>query len=101
MSGNGKSGPALLTSQQLSTRLQQLKGWRVEDGGKKLAKSFRFKNFVEAVNFVNAITREAEAAGHHPDLFVTWGEVRVYLTSHSAGGVTEKDFALAARIDRI
>jgi len=94
------ASPATLTPTEVSSRLQQLQGWSVEDG-KKLAKAFRFKNFVQAVDFVNRITKVAEEEGHHPDLYVTWGEVTVYLTSHSAGGLTQNDFAMAAKIDKL
>lgn len=77
----------------------QLIGWRVE--GKELGRSYKFKNFVEAVNFVNAIAGVAESQDHHPDLTVRWGEVGVRVTTHSAGGLTAKDFDLAAAIDQL
>jgi len=80
--------------------LRQLHGWQVEDG-KKIAKSYRFKNFIEAVAFVDAIVPVAEAEGHHPDLFVKWGEVRVCLWTHAASGLTENDFVMAAKIDQM
>jgi 4a-hydroxytetrahydrobiopterin dehydratase len=75
-------------------------GWRVEED-KKLVKSYRVKNFVRAVDLVNAITPVAEAEGHHPDLYVRWGEVRVYLWTHKIDGLTESDFYMAAKIDRV
>jgi len=56
---------------------------------------------VEAVDFVNALTPVAEAEGHHPDLYVRWGEVRVYVWTHKIDGLTESDFVLAAKIDRV
>jgi 4a-hydroxytetrahydrobiopterin dehydratase len=82
--------------------LAELDGWAVEeaDGHEQLAKRFSFRDFVEAVDFVNRITPVAEAEGHHPDLAVTWGAVRVQLWMHAAGGLTENDFILAAKIDR-
>lgn len=88
-----------LTPEQVAPLLAQLEGWRVEEH-KKLVKSYRFKNFVEAVDFVNEITKIAEAEGHHPDLYVRWGEVRVYLWTHKIDGLTESDFYMAAKIDR-
>ena len=90
---------SVLSSEQISERVRSMSGWQQQ--GKELVKTYRFKNFVEAVDFVNAITREAEAAGHHPDLLVRWGEVTVHLSSHDAGGVTDKDFKLAQKIDQI
>ena len=86
-----------------ATLLAQAPGWRVEeaDGHRKLVREFRFRDFVGAVDFVNRITPVAEAERHHPDLLVTWGRVRVQLWTHAAGGLTENDFVLAARIDRV
>jgi 4a-hydroxytetrahydrobiopterin dehydratase len=76
-------------------------GWRIEEaeGHPELGKAFRFRDFVGAVDFVNRITPEAEAEGHHPDLLVRWGRVEVRLWTHVAGGLTENDFILAAKID--
>jgi 4a-hydroxytetrahydrobiopterin dehydratase len=99
-----EGGTPALTREQYAPLLDQLAGWTVEepaDQPPRLVKSFRFKNFLEAVGFVNAITPIAEAEGHHPDLYVRWGEVRVLLWTHAAGGLTENDFILAAKIDRI
>ena len=90
---------SLLGSEQVEGRLGQLTGWRVE--GKELARSYKFKNFLEAVSFVNAIAAIAESQDHHPDLLVRWGEVAVRVTTHSAGGLTAKDFELAAAIDQL
>ena len=76
-------------------------GWQIEEtkGHLQLTRSFRFPDFLGAVDFVNRITPIAEAEGHHPDLLVTWGRVRVQLWTHVAGGLTENDFILAAKID--
>ncbi len=90
---------ARLDSTAITQRVAALAGWRVE--GAELMKSYRFKNFVEAVDFVNAIARIAESQNHHPDLVVRWGEVTVRVTTHSAGGLTAKDFELASAIDQI
>jgi 4a-hydroxytetrahydrobiopterin dehydratase len=83
--------------------LAQLPGWLVEeaDGHRQLVREFRFPDFVAAVDFVNRITPIAEAEGHHPDLLVAWGRVRVQLWTHVAGGLTENDFVLAAKIDGV
>ncbi len=92
-------GTPPLTAEQIAPLLAQLDGWQVEQH-KKLVKGFRFRNFVQAVDFVNAITPIAEAENHHPDLYVKWGEVRVYLWTHKIDGLTESDFVMAAKIDR-
>ena len=93
-------GTPPLTPAEIAPLLAQVEGWTVEDN-KKLQKSFRFKNFVQAVDFVNAVTPVAEQEGHHPDLYVRWGEVRVYLWTHKIDGLTESDFVMAAKIDRV
>ena len=95
-----RAGTPPLSPDEFQPLLGQLHGWKVEDG-KKIDKSYRFGNFVEAVAFVDAIVPVAEAEGHHPDLFVKWGEVRVYLWTHAAGGLTENDFVMAAKIDQL
>ena len=95
-----EGGTPPLTGEQVEPLLRQLGGWEVVEG-KKLSKSFRFGNFVEAVDFVNKITPVAEAEGHHPDLVVRWGEVRVELWTHAIGGLSENDFIMAAKIDQI
>lgn len=89
-----------LTHEQIAPLLAQLEGWQVEDD-KKLIKSFKLKNWLEAVDFVDRISPIAEAEAHHPDLYVRWGEVRVYLWTHKIDGLTESDFYLAAKIDRV
>ena len=93
-------GTPPLTAEDAAPLLGQLDGWQVE-ASKKLIKSFRFKNFVQAVDFVNAVSAVAEAERHHPDLYVRWGEVRVSLWTHKIDGLTESDFVLAAKIDRV
>lgn len=75
-------------------------GWAVEDGA-RLVKRYTVRRFTGAVAFVNAIAPVAEEEGHHPDLYVRWGEVRVYLWTHAIGVLSENDFAMAAKIDRV
>ena len=88
-----RGGTPPLTHEQIAPLSAQLEGWRVEDD-KKLIRSFKVKNWVEAVDFVNRITPVAEA-------YVRWGEVRVYLWTHKIDGLTESDFYMAAKIDRV
>ena len=87
-----------LTDSEISERLRSLEGWEVRDS--RLVKSFKFKDFMSAVHFVDEIAPVADAQGHHLDLQVGWGKVVVELTSHDAGGLTEKDFEVAARLPR-
>jgi 4a-hydroxytetrahydrobiopterin dehydratase len=75
-------------------------GWRVAEGH-HLEKEFRFPDFAQALAFVNAIGAVAEVLGHHPDLELGWGRVRVTTRTHDASAITEKDYALAARIEAL
>jgi 4a-hydroxytetrahydrobiopterin dehydratase len=75
-------------------------GWSIPNGH-HLEKEYRFKDFREALGFVNRLGEAAEEQGHHPDIHLTWGRVRVTLWTHSVGGLTEKDFVLAAQADRL
>lgn len=81
--------------------LGELNGWSLSSDGKNISKEFKFKNFVQAIGFANTITPIAEAEGHHPNLFVSWGKVKVELSTHAIGGLSENDFILAAKIDSI
>jgi len=81
--------------------LAQLKGWKLAGGGKELEKEYRFPDFRQALDFVNRLGEVAESEGHHPDLYLTWGKVRVSLSTHSIGGLSENDFILAAKADRV
>ena len=87
----------VLDPDDLAKRLQALSGWTSKDG--KLVKSYTFPDFVAAVGFVDRLTVVAEAQNHHPDLFVGWGKVAVQLSSHDVGGITARDFRLAAALD--
>ena len=72
--------------------------WREEDA--ELVRDFKFKDFAEAMAFVNRVADAAEEANHHPDILVHgWNKVRLTLSTHSEGGLTDKDHALARRID--
>lgn len=90
-----------LTREQAEKLLQEVKKWALIDNAHLLAKSFRFKNFVETMKFVNEVARIAEEEGHHPDLTVSYGSVTVELMTHAIGGLSENDFILAAKIDEI
>jgi 4a-hydroxytetrahydrobiopterin dehydratase len=98
-----EGGVPALGRDQVETLLAQIEGWDLQeaDGHQELLKSFKFRNFVQAVDFVNRLTPVAETEGHHPDLEVSWGRVRVHLWTHTARGLTENDFVLAAKIDRL
>jgi 4a-hydroxytetrahydrobiopterin dehydratase len=74
--------------------------WSVIDGH-HLARGFRFPDFRQALEFVNAVGELAEGQGHHPDCYLAWGRVDLTIRTHKIDGLTESDFILAAKIDRI
>lgn len=88
-----------LTPTEIERQLKTVPQWQQE--GQTIARTFEFKNFVEAIDFVEQLVEPAEAAAHHPDLAISYNKVTVSLTSHDAGGLTEKDFALAQTISQI
>jgi 4a-hydroxytetrahydrobiopterin dehydratase len=98
-----KPGSPHLGRAEIEVLLGQVEGWTVEEaaGHLRLSKVFKFKGFMPGVELVNRIAPIAEAEQHHPDLLVSWGSVTVWLWTHAAGGITENDFILAAKIDRI
>jgi 4a-hydroxytetrahydrobiopterin dehydratase len=89
----------LLTDEQIEERLGGLEGWVRE--GDAITKRFDRGDFVGSVEFVDQIVEPAEAMNHHPDLSISWSEVTVSITNHAAGGLTEADFELAAKIDQL
>lgn len=76
-------------------------GWSLEDGGKALVRSFRFKDFSEAFGFLTRVALHAEKADHHPEFTSVWNRVDLRLTSHDSGGVTQRDVKLAEAINRL
>jgi 4a-hydroxytetrahydrobiopterin dehydratase len=79
--------------------LQHLPGW--ERHGNQIVKTFAREDFAHAMVFVNEVAAAAEAAGHHPDIDIRWNKVTLALSSHDEGGLTERDFQLAARIQEL
>jgi 4a-hydroxytetrahydrobiopterin dehydratase len=90
---------ARLSDEEIEERLGDLDGW--ERSGDAIAKSFDNGDFKGSVEFVNAITPPAEEMNHHPDLEISWKTVKVTITTHSEGGLTEGDFQLARRIEAL
>jgi 4a-hydroxytetrahydrobiopterin dehydratase len=88
-----------LDTDEIARRLAQLPGWTVEAG--KLHREYRFAGFVEAFGAMTSVALVAERMNHHPEWFNVWNTVRVDLTTHDAGGITAKDFELAAAMEQI
>jgi 4a-hydroxytetrahydrobiopterin dehydratase len=90
---------SLLSAKEIATHLSSRPDWKIEGG--ELVRTFKFETFPDAVAFVDRIAELAEEAGHHPDIDIRYNHVRLALVSHDAGGLTGKDFALAAGADRL
>lgn len=89
---------AVLTETQIETMLKENPEWHLESG--KLVRDWTFPNFAPAMAFVNRVAQLAESANHHPDIDIRYNKVRLSLTSHDAGGITERDARMAATISR-
>jgi 4a-hydroxytetrahydrobiopterin dehydratase len=86
-----------MTASEIAANLGQIPGWETHD--EKLHRRFKFKNFVEAMRFVDRMAEIAEAENHHPDFTVHYNEVEVVIWTHAVGGLSENDFILAAKIE--
>ena len=96
-----RGGVEPLKGEQISPYLEQLDGnWQVEEE-KRLVRTFKFPDFAKALAFVNRVGELAEAEGHHPDIYLSWGRVKITLMTHKIGGLWESDFILAAKIDML
>jgi 4a-hydroxytetrahydrobiopterin dehydratase len=90
---------ALLSDQEIEERLGSLEGWTRE--GDAITKTFENGDFVGSVKFVDSLVEPAEGMNHHPDLELSWDKVKVSITNHAQGGLTESDFELARKIDAL
>ncbi|TBU90625.1 4a-hydroxytetrahydrobiopterin dehydratase [Stutzerimonas kirkiae] len=92
-----------VSDEELTTLLEQIPDWniRVRNGVKQLEKVYGFKDFKQALNFVNAVGGMAEKANHHPALLLEWGQVTVTWWSHEIKGLHPRDFQLASRTDEL
>ena len=91
------AGTPPLTRQEAEAMMPQVPGWQFEET--KLTRRFKFRDFVEAMAFVNGVAELAEAEGHHPDIHISWNKVRLELTTHAIKGLSENDFIMAAKIN--
>lgn len=90
---------AVLSNTEVAQRLEQLDGWSRE--GDMITVTKKFDGFPSAIAFVNQLVEPAEAAGHHPDIAISYNKVTISLTTHDAGGLTQKDFDLATQINQL
>lgn len=87
-----------LSDPEIKSRLVTVPDWQIESG--ELVRTFLFKDFRASLAFVNKVGETAEKAGHHPDIDIRYNKVRLALVTHDAGGITQKDFDLAAAADK-
>jgi 4a-hydroxytetrahydrobiopterin dehydratase len=96
-----RGGTPPLAADARQRLLQELDGdWEIQDGH-HLHKEYKFKNFMDALAFVNHVGQVAEEEGHHPDIFLSWGKVRLTIWTHVIDGLSESDFVLAAKADAV
>ena len=96
-----KGGVPPLKGQELARLARELDaGWQVLEE-RQLEKEYRFEDFREALCFTNRVGELAEAQGHHPDIYLAWGKVKLTIWTHKINGLTESDFVLAAKADRL
>lgn len=90
-----------MTPAQARDMMDNVPGWELNEKSTVIERTFKFKDFAEALAFANKVGALAEEEGHHPDLYVAWGKVRITLTTHAVKGLSENDFILAAKINAI
>jgi 4a-hydroxytetrahydrobiopterin dehydratase len=95
-----EGGVPPLKGKELHELRQQLPGWDVVNEH-HLHKAFTFPDFRQALDFVNRVGELAEEQGHHPDIYLTWGNVEITIWTHKIDGLTQSDFVMAAKIDRV
>lgn len=97
-----EGGVEPFNADQIRNHLGVLPEWQLTEGGKLIRRKYKFKNFVEAMAFLQKVGEVAEAEGHHPDLHLTgYRHAAIELTTHAIGGLSENDFILAAKIDQL
>lgn len=96
-----KSGIEPFNAEQANEYLKEVPGWELADDQKSIGRSFKFANFAEALEFVTKIGQVAEEEGHHPDIEFGWGYAKIKIATHAIGGLSENDFILAAKINRL
>jgi 4a-hydroxytetrahydrobiopterin dehydratase len=95
-----RGGVPPLAGKDLEVLARQVPEWKVVDGH-HLTRAFKFLDFLQALAFVNKVGNLAEGQGHHPDILLAWGKAEITTWTHSINGLTESDFILAAKIDKL
>ena len=96
-----RGGVAPLSESAARNLLGETPRWSLAEGATRLSRRFEFRDFVQAMEFVNRVAEIAEAEGHHPDIAIHWNKVELTLWTHAIGGLHDNDFIVAAKIDRL
>ena len=96
-----RGGVPPLSAEEAQRMLSGADRWRLEENATRLSRRFEFRDFVEAMKFVNRVADLAEQQGHHPDIAIHWNKVDLVLWTHKIGGLHENDFILAAKVNRL
>lgn len=94
-----EGGVQPLSHDEAQELLKQVPEWELMDS--RIERTLKFENFVQAMRFANRITQVAEEENHHPDLHISWGRMRIEFTTHAIGGLSQNDFIMAARINKL
>jgi 4a-hydroxytetrahydrobiopterin dehydratase len=95
-----RGGVPPLQGRELAALAKEVPGWKVVEDH-HIVRAFKFKDFQQALDFVNRVGAIAEKQGHHPDLLLAWGKAEITLWTHAVNGLSESDFILAAKIDQL
>ena len=96
-----EGGAKPLSREDAQDYVDEVFGWQMDTEAKKISKEFKFKDFVEAIDFVSRVADVAEEEGHHPDIHIFYNKVLLELSTHSIGGLSENDFILATKINNL
>lgn len=96
-----EGGALPLTLKEANTLLKQTPGWGIRDDGKAIQRQWKFKNFVQAIDFVKRVAEIAEEENHHPDIAISYSRVTLTLWTHAIGGLSENDFIVAAKVNTL
>ncbi len=96
-----EGGVEPLAKSAVTRLMTELTGWMLLKDGRSIEKNVEFKNFDKAMDFVNLVADLAEFAGHHPDIDIRYNKVKLVLSTHAIGGLSQNDFILASKIDTI
>mgnify|MGYP001568329201 CR=1 FL=1 len=95
------AGSKPIAEKEIKELIKVTSGWGLGPDSRNISREFKFKNFREAMGFVSGVSQLAESEGHHPDIHIFYNRVKLELSTHAVGGLTENDFILAAKINRL